>query len=52
MLVAGSFKVVTSPEIRDRAVKQMEDDGDFSEDEGAIMMLFSDRDAGISMAQT
>jgi hypothetical protein len=47
------MKVVTSPEVRDRAVKQMEDDGDFSDDESAnIMMLFSERDAGTAMAQT
>ncbi|KAJ6510775.1 hypothetical protein C8R45DRAFT_1207633 [Mycena sanguinolenta] len=53
MSVAGSLKVFTSPEIRDRAVKQMEDDGDFSDDDGAnIMMLFSEREAGTSMAQT
>jgi hypothetical protein len=44
--VATSLKVVSSPEIRDRAVKQMEEDGDFSGDEGAnIMMLFKDDSA-------
>ncbi|KAJ7737174.1 hypothetical protein DFH07DRAFT_985750 [Mycena maculata] len=43
LTVAGSLKTITSPEIRERAVKQMEDDRDFSEDEGAnIMMLFTE----------
>ncbi|KAJ7447667.1 hypothetical protein FB451DRAFT_1290103 [Mycena latifolia] len=48
--VAGSMKVASSPEIRERAVKQLEDDGDFSEDDGAdIMILFTDNSA---IAQT
>lgn len=48
--VAGSLKVVSSPEIRERAVKQMEDDGDFSGDEETnIMMLFTEDTA---VAQT
>ncbi|KAJ7462980.1 hypothetical protein FB451DRAFT_1266486 [Mycena latifolia] len=48
--VAGSMKVASSPEIRECVVKQLEDDGDFSEDDGAdIMILFTDDSA---IAQT
>ncbi|KAJ7816476.1 hypothetical protein B0H13DRAFT_2460060 [Mycena leptocephala] len=42
--VAASLHVVGSPEVSARAIQLMEDDGDFSENEGAnVMMLFVEK---------
>ncbi|KAJ7734820.1 hypothetical protein B0H16DRAFT_1467373 [Mycena metata] len=44
--VAASLQVVGSPEVCKKAIQLMEDDGDFSENEGAnIMMLFVEKTA-------
>ena len=44
--VATSLQVVGSPEVCAQAIQLMEDDGDFSENEGAnVMMLFVEKSA-------
>ncbi|KAF8194056.1 hypothetical protein K438DRAFT_829655 [Mycena galopus ATCC 62051] len=48
--VAQSLNVVGSPQVRDRAIKMMEEDEDFSESEEPLVMRLFTRD--IAIAQT
>jgi hypothetical protein len=48
--VTQSLNVVGSPEVRDRAIKMMEEDNDFSENEEPLVMRLFVKD--IAIAQT
>ncbi|KAJ7916916.1 hypothetical protein B0H13DRAFT_1870764 [Mycena leptocephala] len=50
--VAGSLKVVGSPEARMRAVQQMEDDDEFSDDESATIMRLFTMDSAVAQTYT
>ncbi|KAJ6503676.1 hypothetical protein C8R45DRAFT_1209316 [Mycena sanguinolenta] len=50
--VAGSLKVVGSPEARRRAIQQLEDDDDFSDHESATIMRLFTRDSAVAQTYT
>jgi ATP phosphoribosyltransferase len=50
--VAGSLKVVGSPEVRMRAVQQLEEDDEFSDEESATIMRLFTLDSAVAQTYT
>lgn len=50
--MAGSMKVVGSPEARARAVQQMEEDDEFSDEESATIMRLFTVDSAVAQTYT